>query len=55
LGLAAKLPDVITAALREADIDGDDYITMADFMKFMTFSERDKLELFDHRLSINTD
>jgi len=47
-----ELPDVISSALRTADIDGDDYITREDFMKFMTFSERDRLELFDDRLSV---
>ncbi len=38
-------------ALREADMDQDDYITIGEFRKFMTFSERDRLSLFANRLT----
>ena len=48
---SAQLNDVVAAALREADINQDDFITIEDFRKFMTFSERDRLSLFDNRLA----
>jgi len=47
----AELSDVAAAALRAADINRDQYITLQDFRKFMTFNEHDRLSLFDQRLS----
>lgn len=47
----AELTDVVAAALRGADHNQDDFITLDEFRKFMTFNERDRLSLFDNRLS----
>ena len=53
--LGPKLNDVVAAALREADVNEDENITLEDFRKFMTFSDRDQLSLFDNRVVKNDD
>lgn len=45
------MPDIVDAALREADADHDGAVNMADFRSFLDSRTDDSLALFDPRLS----
>lgn len=46
-----QVPDIVDAALREADADHDGAVNMADFRSFLDSRTDDSLALFDPRLS----
>ena len=51
LHLHVQIPDIVDAALREADTDHDGAVDLQDFKKFLDSKTDDSLALFDPRLS----
>lgn len=47
----AQVPDMVEAALREADTDHDGAVDLQDFKNFLASKTDDSLSLFDPRLS----
>ena len=45
-----QVPDEVDAAMREADLDGNGEISLAEFEHLLTLNSNDGLDLFETRL-----